>query len=181
MEKNNGFTVIEMLVVIAIIATILGLSIPNYTVIRERARLSAEKMNMHNVAVVIETFFSEKGYYAQDFYEDGYGAYFPGGDPDVNPPTMGKLPTNPWTGIDLDQDQFNPDFYDQPGDVSNTELGGPNDDWGYNPGEMRYGVYYPPGSNRIRLWGLIGMDKNGISMRSHDATGENIIIFVLHN
>jgi prepilin-type N-terminal cleavage/methylation domain-containing protein len=181
MENKNGFTLIELLVVISIIAVLLTLSIPNYERVRENARISAQKMNMHNVAIAIETFFSENGYYAQDFYEDGYGAYFPGGNPDVDPPTMGKLPTDPWTGVDLEPDQFNPDFYDQPEDVSNAQLDGPNDDWGYNPGEMRYGVYYPPGSNRIRLWGLIGMDKYGQSIRSFDATGENIIIFVLHN
>lgn len=181
MKNKNGFTIIELLVVIMVISILIGLSIPNYGMIQERARITAHKMNMYNVARVIELFFSEKGFYGQDFYEDNYGAYFPGGDPDANPPTMGKLPTNPWTGKEMDQDEFNPDWYDRPEDVSNTQLGGPNDDWGYNPGEMRYAVYYPLGSDRITLWGLIGMDRNGQSIRSYDAAGENVVIFVLHN
>jgi prepilin-type N-terminal cleavage/methylation domain-containing protein len=181
MKNNNGFTLIEVLVVILIIGILLSLSIPNFNIVRERARLAAQKMNMHNTTVVIETFFAEKGYYAEDFYDDGYGAYFPGGDPDVEPPIMGKLPTNPWTGMELDEDEFNPDWYDLPEDVSNTQVGGPNDDDGYNAGEMRYSVYYPEGSARVTLWGLIGMDSYGRSIRSYDASGDEMIIFVLHN
>lgn len=181
MKNKTGFTVIELLIVILIISILIGLSLPNYGFIKERARITAQKMNMHNVARVIEIFFSEKGFYAQDFYYDGYGAYFPGGNPDVEPPERGKLPTNPWTGQEMDEDEFNPDWYDRAEDVSNTAVGGPNDDWGYNPGEMRYGMYYPPGTDRIQLWGLIGMDGKGQSIRQYDAAGENIIIFVLHN
>ncbi|MEO0091199.1 MAG: type II secretion system protein [candidate division WOR-3 bacterium] len=186
MRKNSGFTLIEMLTVLFIIGVILAFSIPNYALVREKARISAQKMNMYNVAMVIEAYHSETGKYADDFYQEGYGPYFPGGDPYATPePKMGKFPTNPWTGAELDPDNFNPDYYDEPEDVSNTQIGGPNDDWGYDPGEMRYGTYEPIGSNRIQLWGLIGMDgqPNGYaqSIRTFDASGQNIIIFVLHN
>jgi prepilin-type N-terminal cleavage/methylation domain-containing protein len=181
MKKNQGFTLVELLVVIFIIGILLSFSIPNYDTVRERARITSQKMNMHNVATVIETFHAEKGMYGQDFYDDEYGAYFPGGNPDVDPPVMGTLPTNPWTGAIMDEDEFNPDYYDLPEDVTNTAINGPNDDWGYGPGEMRYGVYYPPGSVRIQMWGLIGMDRNGQSIRSYDASGENLIVFILHN
>jgi prepilin-type N-terminal cleavage/methylation domain-containing protein len=180
-QNDFGFTLIEMLMVIMVIGIILSVSIPNYALIRERARITAEKMNMYNVSTVIETYFSEKGEYGIDFYEDNYGAYFPGGDPYADPPVMGKLPTNPWTGDIMDPDEFNPWDYDYPQDVSSDSLYGPNDDDGYNPGEMRYGVYMPVGSGRITLWGLIGMDNQGQSIRSFDATGERIIIFALHN
>jgi len=181
MEKKNGFTLIELLVVIAIIGIIIGFAAPNYNIIQDRARIMAQKMNMHNVATAIELYFTEKGTYAEDFYEDGYGSYFPGGNPDVDPPTMGKLPINPWTGLELDSDQFNPDWYNTAEDVCNAEVGGPNDDWGYDPGEMRFGTYSPPGSVRITMWGLIGMDRNGSSIREFDAANETVIIFVLHN
>lgn len=149
--------------------------------VKERARIATQKVNMHNVAAVVEMFHSEKGYYAEDFYDDEYGSYFPGGDPYSNPQVLGKLPTNPWTGLPLDPVEFNTDYYDNPQDVSNTKVGGPNDDEGYEPGEMRFAVYYPFGSNRATLWGLIGMDGYGRSIRSYDASGEEIIIFVLHN
>ncbi len=183
MKTNNinGFTLVEILMVVMIIGIILSMSIPNYALIRERARITAEKMNMYNVGTVIESYFSEKGEYGIDFYEDYYGSYFPGGDPYANPQVMGKLPTNPWTGDIMDPDEFNPWDYDYPQEVSSDSIYGANDDDGYNPGEMRYGVYMPIGSGRITLWGLIGMDKQGQSIRSFDATGENVIIFVLHN
>ncbi|MCS7258150.1 MAG: prepilin-type N-terminal cleavage/methylation domain-containing protein [candidate division WOR-3 bacterium] len=178
--KEKGFTLIETLIIILILGIILGMSIPNYNVVRERARIGAQKMNMYNVAQVIEYFHAERGYYAEDFYEDEYGSYFPGGDPYADPPVMGKLPRNPWTGNNLEPDEFNPDWYENASDVSNTELYGPNDEDGYNAGEMRYGVWYPPGANRPQLWGLIGMDGNGRSIRQYTSEGTTVI-FVIHN
>lgn len=175
--KTNGFTLVELLLVISIIAVILGMSIPNFNVFRERARNAALKSNMHQVQVVIEVFHLEKGYYADDFYEDGYGGYFPGGKPDIQ---LGKLPTNPWTGKEMDPDDFNPDEYDKLEDIANTQERGPNDDFGYDPGEMRYGVYYPAGRAQPTHWGLIGFDRYGRSLRTLTPDNE-VIIFVLHN
>jgi prepilin-type N-terminal cleavage/methylation domain-containing protein len=181
MENEKGFTLIELLTVILIIGILIAFSVPNYNNVKEHARIASQKMNMHNVAVAVETYYSEKGEYTDYFYEDDYGAYFPGGDPDADPPIGGKLPTNPWTGVDLDEDNFNPDWYDTPEAVVNTEVGGPNDDYDYEPGEMRFGTYTPLGTGRIKLWGLIGMDGKGTSIRGFDAAAEEIIIFVLHN
>lgn len=181
MKKENGFTLIELLTVIFIISLLISLSVPNFNIIKERSRIAAQKVNMHNVAVAVENYYFEKGEYTDYFYEDDYGAYFPGGDPDADPPIGGKLPTNPWTGETMEPDNFNPDWYDTPDAVTNTSLGGPNDDYDYEPGEMRFGTYTPPGTGRIQLWGLIGMDRNGMSIRSFDATTGSVVIFVLHN
>ncbi|MEO0092810.1 MAG: type II secretion system protein [candidate division WOR-3 bacterium] len=175
--QNAGFTLIELLLVISIIGIILGMTIPNFNVFREQARHAALKSNMHQVQVVIEVFHLEKGYYADDFYEDGYGGYFPGGKPDV---LLGKFPTNPWTGKEMDPDDFNPDEYDNLEDIANTAEYGPNDDFGYEPGEMRYGVYSPPGRAEATNWGLIGFDRYGRSLRTLGPDNE-VIIFVLHN
>ncbi len=172
-----GFTLIELLLVISIIGLILGMMIPNLNLFREQARNAALKANMHQVQVVAEIFHLEKGYYADDFYEDGYGGYFTGGKPDV---LMGKLPINPWTGKEMDPDDFNPDEYDNLEDIANTAENGPNDEFGYESGEMRYGVYSPPGRSEATNWGLIGFDKFGRSLRTLSPDNE-IIIFVLHN
>ncbi len=185
MEKKNGFTLVELLVVIAIIGMILGMSVPNYNLIRERARILAQKMNMHNVATIVELYFAETGEYSEDFDEDGYGAFFPGGNPDVIPPVMGKLPTNPWTGLELDPtDDINVDYYDSTYYVTDVSVGGPNDDDEFDPGQMRFSTYNPPGSFRITMWGLIGTDRTGRAIREFDAASSNpldAIIFVLHN
>jgi type II secretory pathway pseudopilin PulG len=184
MENKNWFTPIDLLIIIMIIGILLGLSISNYDKALERARISLQKMNMHNVAIVIETYFIDKRVYGIDFYADNYGSYFYGGDPDADPPVMEKLPTNPWTGAIMTPEEFNPWDYNYAQDVSNDSLGGANDVDGYKPGEMRYGVYIPQGTSEITRWGLIGMDKKGQSIRSSEAsdtTGERVIIFVLHN
>lgn len=177
MRDERGFTLIELLVVITILGTLMSMSIPRLAGMREVARVAAMKMNVHNVQVVVEEFHSEQGYYAYDFYEDGYGAYFPGGVPDQE---LGRLPTNPWTGRQMDPDEFNPDDYDTEADLSNTSEDGPNDVSGYNAGEIVYGVWEPEGSQWPTGYGLVGIERNGLSIRDRDAE-DNAVIFVLHN
>ncbi len=177
MREPRGFTLVEMLVVIMIMGILMSMAIPRYTVVREQARTAAMKMNLHNVQVVIEAFHAEKGYYADDFYEDGYGSYFPGG---VFEQRMGKLPTNPWTNREMDPDEFNPEDYESEADVSNNQELGPNDVSGYYPGEIVYGVWEPEGVEWPLAYGLVGIGRGGVSIRDYNAD-ESATIFVLHN
>ncbi|MEO0020003.1 MAG: type II secretion system protein [candidate division WOR-3 bacterium] len=177
MNKERGFTLIELLVVIMILGVLMGMSVPRFSGIREQARRSAMKMNLHNVQMFVELFHQEFGYYADDFYEDGYGCVFPGGEYDVK---IGKLPTNPWTGKEMDPDEFNPEDYDDISDISNTSEGGPNDIWGYDPGNIVYSVWEPPGSAHPTHYGLVGIDHTGGSIREYNVENE-AVIFVLHN
>ncbi len=174
---QRGFTLIELIVVITILGVIFAMMTPNFNMMRERARNAALKSNLHQTQVVIEVFHLEKGFYADDFYEDGYGAFFPGGKWDV---LVGKLPTNPWTGKEMDPDDFDTDEYDNLEDIANSLERGPNDDDGFDPGEIRYSTYTPSGRDDPTNWGLIGFDKNGRSLRTFDAQNE-VVIFVLHN
>ncbi len=167
----------ELLIIIAIIGILLSMQVPNFQLIRERARQSAVIGNMRYCQVVIETFFLERGYYADDFYEDGYGYIFPGGVYEVR---LGKFPTNPYTGKEMEPEDFNEEDYDNPEDCANTNEDGPNDVWGYDPGQMRYAVYTPPGMSEPSKWGLVGMNRVGQSIRSFTPEGD-IKIFVLHN
>ncbi len=174
---SRGFTMVELLVVILILGVLMGMAVPRYAGIRQQARIGAMKMNLHNVQVAIELFHQEFGYYAEDFYEDGYGCIFPGGEYDVS---VGKLPTNPWTGKEMDPDEFNPEEYDNLTDISNTSEGGPNDVAGYEPGEIVYSVWQPGGVLYPTNYGLLGIDHSGASIRDFGPDGE-AIIFVLHN
>jgi prepilin-type N-terminal cleavage/methylation domain-containing protein len=177
MRDESGFTLIEVLVVITILGTLLGMAMPRLAGVREQARVAAMKMNLHGIQIVVEAFHSEKGYYADDFYEDGYGSYFPGG---VYEQQLGTLPTNPWTGRQMDPDQFNPEDYDTESDLSNVLEDGPNDAEGYDVGEVVYGVWEPDGALFPAGYGLVGIGRNGRSLRDWDVDG-NAVMFVLHN
>lgn len=173
----RGFTLIELLLVILILGVLMGLTVPRITIFRDQAREAAMKMNLHNVQVVIEEFHAENGYYAEDFYEDGYGGIFPGGVPDS---TIGVLPINPWTSARMDPDEFNPDDYDNEAALSDNTEGGPNDQWGYDPGEIIYSMWTPNGVDYPTGYGLVGIGRRGISMRSFDQN-EEATIFLLHS
>jgi len=177
MRNDKGFTLVELLLVITILGVLMGMSIPRLTVVRQLAREAAMKMNIHNVQVVVEEFHAEQGYYADDFYEDGYGALFPGG---ILNDQLGTLPTNPWTGRQMDPDEFNPEDYEKEQDVSDTGDGGPNDQYGFMPGEIIYGVWEPEGAEWPIAYGLVGIGRGGISMRSFNQDDE-AIIFLLHS
>jgi len=176
-DNDKGFTLIELLVVILILGILMAMTIPRIAGIRNQAREAGMKMNLHNVQVVIEEFHSEQGYYAEDFYEDGYGAFFPGGKFEQ---TLGTLPTNPWTGRQMDPDEFNPEDYDKEADLSDDTEGGPNDQFDYSMGEIIYGIWTPEGADTPSGYGLVGIGRGGVSMRSFNQDDE-AVIFLLHS
>jgi prepilin-type N-terminal cleavage/methylation domain-containing protein len=176
-DQDKGFTLVELLVVILILGIMMAMTIPRVAGIRQQAREAAMKMNLHNVQVVIEEFHAEQGYYAEDFYEDGYGAFFPGG---IFNQQIGTLPINPWTGRQMDPDEFNPEDYDLETDVSDVTEGGPNDQYDYEYGEIVYGIWTPEGSDYPSGYGLVGIGRGGISIRSFNQDDE-AVIFLLHS
>ncbi|UCG43786.1 MAG: prepilin-type N-terminal cleavage/methylation domain-containing protein [candidate division WOR-3 bacterium] len=173
----RAFTLVELLIIIMILGILMAMVVPNVAVVREHARVGAMKMNLHSVQIVIEQFHAEQGYYADDFYEDEYGAYFPGG---VWEEEIGRLPTNPWSGRQMDPDEFNPEDADEEPDLYNTEEFGPNDHSGFWAGEIIYTVYDPPGTFSPTHYNLLGIQHGGVTIRGFDAENE-VVIFVLHN
>jgi len=65
-RKQKGFTLVELMVVIIILAVLTGIAIPSYLALRNRARESAAKAEMVNIATAIELFFSDYSQYPPD-------------------------------------------------------------------------------------------------------------------
>ncbi len=61
--KRKGFTLIELMVVIAIIIILAAIAIPNYLQMTERAKRSRVASDMATLATVLETFKTDWGKY----------------------------------------------------------------------------------------------------------------------
>lgn len=91
--KRRGFTLIEMLVVIAIIALLAGMLLPALSKARIRARVAKAKAEMLNIRVSIEQYYADYSTYPTN---DSYWNY--GGTKSVANKNYGalyKLETDP--------------------------------------------------------------------------------------
>ena len=60
-KKEEGFTLIELVIVIAIIGILMAIAIPNYMKARQAAAVSATKANLRNLATALELYMAEEG------------------------------------------------------------------------------------------------------------------------
>ncbi len=58
-KKRKGFTLIELMIVIAIIAILAAVLVPNFMRAREASRLTACKSNLKNLSTGIETYSND--------------------------------------------------------------------------------------------------------------------------
>lgn len=67
MRRERGFTLVELTIVVVILGMIAAIAIPDYGVMRDRAKEGATKANMHAVQVAAEDFaVQHRGAYAAD-------------------------------------------------------------------------------------------------------------------
>lgn len=62
-KKQAGFTIVELLVVIVVIAILAGLVITSYLGVQQRARDVERQTDMRELATALELFRSDNGYY----------------------------------------------------------------------------------------------------------------------
>ncbi|MEM3828297.1 MAG: prepilin-type N-terminal cleavage/methylation domain-containing protein [Conexivisphaerales archaeon] len=66
--KHKGFTLIELMIVIAIIILLVAVAIPQYARIQDRARIAAVENDLKGIATAIESFYSDWGKYPATGY-----------------------------------------------------------------------------------------------------------------
>jgi general secretion pathway protein G len=62
-RKEKGFTLVELMIVIIILAILTGIAIPSYMVLRDRARTSAAQSELKNVATALEMYNADNESY----------------------------------------------------------------------------------------------------------------------
>jgi prepilin-type N-terminal cleavage/methylation domain-containing protein len=55
-QDQRGFTLVELLIVVIILAVISGIAVPSYMALRNRARESATENEMKNIATALELY-----------------------------------------------------------------------------------------------------------------------------
>jgi len=82
-ESERGFTLVELMVVVAIIAVIAGIIVPNYVHARRQATVANSQANLKQIATALELYFAD--------HQD----YPPGSNVNVTPALFGG-PNNPY-------------------------------------------------------------------------------------
>jgi len=62
-RKEKGFTLVELMIVIIILAILTGIAVPSYMVLRNRARTAAAQSEMKNIATALEMYWADNEHY----------------------------------------------------------------------------------------------------------------------
>lgn len=66
-QKNNGFSLIELLVVISIIAVLSALLMANFMGARERARDAQKISDLESIKTALRMYYNDNQFYPSDF------------------------------------------------------------------------------------------------------------------
>ena len=62
-NRNKGFTLIELMIVIAIIGILAAIAIPQFQAYRNRAFNAAAQADIHNIGITQEAYYIDNGRY----------------------------------------------------------------------------------------------------------------------
>jgi len=92
-ERRNGFTLVELAVVMVVIAVLAAIAIPNFIRVKHRAKEASVKANMHTIQVAFEDFAVKSG----GVYPDDETSVTPSGETIKDMCPGGQYPINPFT------------------------------------------------------------------------------------
>ena len=131
--RASGFTLVELLIVIAIIAILVGLLFPAFKGVQDQAKRTQTKNDLTQIVTAVNAFYTEYGRYPTTATTDATATYGPGGSTTENGGLFSGLRA---TSILLNtrQNVFMslPDAKDQtnPRSGIKTSTGGYYDPWG---------------------------------------------------
>ena len=105
MRKQQGFTLVELMVVVAIIALLVGVALPRYQHSQRKARESVLKQNLFVLRQTIDQYFADKGYYPSSIdalVDENYLRKYPL-DPMTNAEDWEEVPADSETSLDPTQ------------------------------------------------------------------------------
>lgn len=74
-KKKKGFTLLELLVVLAILAILIAIAIPVYKNQKEKASITAHNANVRVLETAVESYRQDKGKLPEDINELATGGY----------------------------------------------------------------------------------------------------------
>lgn len=74
-NKKKGFTLLELLVVLAILAILIAIAVPVYKNQKEKAAITAHNANVRVLETAVESYKQDKGKLPEDINELAKGGY----------------------------------------------------------------------------------------------------------
>jgi type II secretory pathway pseudopilin PulG len=86
LNKSSGFTIVELLTVMGVIAILIGLLVPALSLVKDYSKEIQQKAQFHSIEVGLGMYKTEFGSYPPS--KDNIAAYYPGAAPPPDP-TLG--------------------------------------------------------------------------------------------